>query len=99
MKTIIKRNLVIFCKPDDWTKLSTKLVEDFGPSILISWRMKRELGFTVRRHRGLVPINIDGTDPQEVIDPNLAYRYRYEQQIHLDFFNEAAHTWFQLKYL
>jgi hypothetical protein len=26
-------------------------------------------------------------------------RHHYSPQVHLDFFTEAAHSWFQLKYL
>ena len=35
-----------------WDKLKTKIVEDYGQStVLISWRLRDQLGFTVREHR------------------------------------------------
>lgn len=35
-----------------WAKLKSKIVEDYGQStVLISWRLRDTLGFTVREHR------------------------------------------------
>lgn len=35
-----------------WLKLRAKIVEEYGQStVLISWRLKDTLGFTVREHR------------------------------------------------
>jgi hypothetical protein len=51
----------------------------------------------VRRHKGLVP------HPQAEWEIMKAegwnHRYHYEDQVHLDFYNEAAQTWFVLKYV
>jgi hypothetical protein len=46
--------------------------------------MKRTLGFTVRRHREYVPKMSGGY---------------YEEQIHLDFYDEGAITLFRLTYI
>jgi hypothetical protein len=70
----------------------------------ISWRLKRELGFTVRNHKGLARWG-DGDDQEWLgkelmaLDPDLKNRYHYEDQVHLDFYNEAQMSWFVLKYL
>jgi len=35
-----------------WAKLKAKIVEDYGQAtVLISWRLRDTLGFTVREHR------------------------------------------------
>lgn len=95
MKVTIKKNLIIFHKPYEWADISQQLIRDYGPSIIISWKMKRELGFTVRHHKGLVPFKVDA----EALVSEFDHRYHYEDQIHLDFFNEATQSWFQLKYI
>lgn len=92
MKVTVKKNLIIFHNPNDWQEISAQLVKEFGPSILISWKLKRELGFQVRHHKGLV----QRTD-QYVED--YQGQYFYQDQVHLDFFTEAAQSWFQLRYL
>ena len=52
MKTKIKHNLVIFERESDWEIVREKIKKDFGATICaISWRLKRELGFTIRYHR------------------------------------------------
>jgi hypothetical protein len=97
MKTTIKHGLIIFHKPDQWSDLQARLVEDFGAKIAISFVCRRELGFTVRRHKGLVP------HPQaewEIMKrEGWDHRFHYEDQVHLDFYSESAKTWFVLKYL
>ena len=36
---------------DAWRKLQEKIIEDYGrTTMLISWRLKSTLGFTVREH-------------------------------------------------
>ena len=58
--------------------------------------MRRELGFSSRDHQGLEPyvqtVLVNGNVCEET-------RHHYSPQVHLDFFTEAAHSWFQLKYL
>ena len=85
-----KHNLIIFHDPDDWQKIYAKILEDFGPAIAIRWRMQRDLGFVYRYHKGLVP--------HEVMHPSEP-KMHYEQQVHLDFYDEKAQSWFELKYL
>jgi hypothetical protein len=75
---------------------------DYGTTIFtISWRLKRELGFTVRNHKGLVKWEDDGQGwlNKEFVEAEFKNRYHYEDQIHLDFYNEAQMSWFVLKYL
>jgi hypothetical protein len=94
LKVTIKRRLIIFHKPRQWEEIWTRLVAEHGEKIAISFVVRRELGFSVRRHRGLVP-----NDPN--VEPKLEWgsSMHYEDQIHIDFFSDAAQSWFQLRYL
>jgi hypothetical protein len=96
-KTTIKKNLIIFHKPHEWGEINQLIVKDFGIKMCISFVLRRELGFTVRAHQGLMPI-----DPAILGAPESSF-YRqthyYENQIHLDFFSDSAQSWFQLRYL
>jgi len=66
-----------------WNEIYIRIREEYGDSIiLISWKLKETLGFTVRRHR-----DYDRTLGHMVDD------------IRLDFYDEPAMTFFQLKYL
>ena len=69
----------------------------------ISWRTKRELGFTVRNHKGLVKWADDSDEnyqwQEEWLPDEFKNRYHYEEQIHLDFYNDAQQSFFMLKYL
>jgi hypothetical protein len=88
MKIQIKHNLIIFEDPYEWTFIRDKIKQDFGAQIFaISWRIKRELGFTVRQHKALTPWDEDSS------------RFSYRDQIHLDFYNESTLSWFVLKYI
>ena len=93
MRIKVKHNLIIFERPSEWEDISAKLIEQYGPSILISWKCKRELGFTVRHHQGLQPYDGDGEYA------NLKGRYYYSPEVHLDFYSESAQSFFVLKYL
>lgn len=94
MQLEIKRNLIIFRKPSEWEAISARIVREYGPSMLLSWIMRRELGVTVRRHKGLAPWDyIDDAHDE------LKGRYYYEDQVHLDFWSESAQSFFMLKYL
>lgn len=95
MRTTVKQNLIIFHKLHEWEDVRRRLVAEYGVSIMISWKMKRNLGFTIRYHKGLAPHSIDN----ELIIDDPKWQYHYEQQVHLDFFNESTQSWFQLKYL
>lgn len=94
MKIEIKKNLIIFHEPREWEEISARLVEEYGPSILISWKCRRKLGFTVRRHKGLVPF--------EYVDEahdSLKGRFYYEPRVHLDWYDEGLMSFFVLKYI
>ena len=98
MKTTVKKNLIIFHSVREFEELHHQLLEEYGRStMLISWRMKRELGFTIRHHQGLVPH--DETEWVVMKEQGWDHRYHYESQVHLDFYNEAQQTFFVLKYL
>lgn len=96
MKTTIKHNLIIFHRVREFEELHARMVEEYGKSTMfISWKMKRELGFTIRHHKGLVP-NVHDSD---WLEEEFQHKYHYEPQVHLDFYSEAAMSWFVLKYL
>jgi hypothetical protein len=97
MKTTVKKNLIVFYKPHEWTELAERLKDEYGPSIMISFTCKRKLGFTVRHHKGLVPH--DTVQWAQMKKEGWTHRYHYEDQVHLDFYSEAQQTWFMLKYL
>jgi hypothetical protein len=82
----------------EFEELHHHLLEEHGrATMLVSWRMKRELGFTIRHHQGLVPY--DDVTWEMRKDEGWDNRYHYESQVHLDFYNEAQQTFFVLKYL
>jgi hypothetical protein len=93
MNVEIKKGLIIFHDHWDWESISEKIIEEYGPSTMISWKLKRELGFTVRHHKGLVAYDSDN----KIED--LKGRYYYSPQIHLDFYDEVAQSFFALKYI
>ena len=89
-EVIVRKNLIIFCSTQHWDDVWKKILADNGANIVISWVLKRELGFTVRHHEKWTTFTPSGSQVE---------RHLLDRQIHLDFFNEAALTWFQLKYL
>ena len=95
-KVTVKQNLIIFHKPHEWDKIFNLIVKDFGVKMRISFVLKRELGFTVRDHKGLVPHTQEELALMGADWPN---KYHYEQQVHLDFYSNSALSWFQLRYL
>jgi hypothetical protein len=100
MKTTVKRNLVIFHDSDDWQQVLDCLAEDFGQTIRMRHIMRRELGFSARDHRGLVPNRkLGGVLDGYVFGTSDRPGYHYEYQVHLDFYSEASQSWFILKYL
>jgi len=108
MKVKIKKNLIIFEELYEWSTVEEQLKQEYGDNIfLISWRTKRELGFTVRHHRTLSTYEADWVEVDYVngavkihkIAADLEHRYHYIPQIHLDFYNDSSMTWFVLKYL
>jgi hypothetical protein len=66
-----------------WNTIYNQIRKEHGDStVLLSWKLKDTLGFTVRRHRDY--------------DPVKGYMVH---DIRLDFYDNAALTFFQLKYL
>jgi len=90
-RIIIKRNLIVFRDPEkDWTPIRRRLVKEYGQSIVLTYAMRERLGFSTRYHTHWIT---GGKEEGE-------YEFKYpEEQIHLDFYNEAAQSWFQLRYL
>lgn len=90
---VIKRNLIVFENEELWEPIRQKILAEYGPSYMISWVMKRELGFTVRVHQLWIIID------KNVWGEDITPRRHWQNQVHLDFFNDATQSWFQLKYL
>jgi hypothetical protein len=68
-----------------WDKLKSKIVEDYGQStVLISWRLRNTLGFTIREH-----IDYQSGANGGWITGNT---------IRLDFWDDHLQTMFLLKY-
>jgi len=97
MKVTIKKNLIIFHKVDEWSELFKKILQEHGNKIAISTVCRRELGFSIRRHKGLVPHPLDTWEVMK--SEGWKHRYHYQDQIHLDFYDPAQQTRFVLKYL
>ena len=89
-KITVKNNLIIFHRPGQWSDIYAQILQEYGMGMAVRPRLKRELGFTYRHHRGLEPNTEPGAN---------GTRYHYEDQIHVDFYSEQAQSWFQLKYL
>ena len=78
--------------------MSSRLRIEHGASTMyISSKCRRELGFTVRYHKGLVEHEKDTWSVMK--SEGFHNRYHYEEQVHLDFYNEAQMSWFVLKHL
>ena len=89
-KVTVKKNLIIFHNLGEWSDIYAMILRDFGMKMALRTQLRKEMGFTYRHHRGLV------TNEHPYKDgPSM----HYEQQVHVDFFSEAAQSWFQLKYL
>ena len=86
----IKKNLIVFHNPGEWSDIYAKILQQYGMGMAVRTRLKRELGFVYRYHRGLVP------NPNPRKDGPTMY---YEDQVHLDFYNESTQSWFILCYL
>ena len=90
IKVTVKKNLIIFHRPGEWSDIYAKILQEYGIGMAIRPRLRRELGFTYRHHRGLVPNEHPRRD-----GPTM----HYEDQVHLDFYNESAQSWFILRFL
>ena len=90
---VIKRNLIIFDNEELWEPIVQKILAEYGNHVMISWVMKRELGFTVRRYQNWITVN------KNYLGEDIVPRRHCQNQVHLDFFNDSTQSWFQLKYL
>jgi hypothetical protein len=73
-----------------WDRIYQQLAAEYPPSyLIIREKMRRELGFTVRRHACWV---------YEPDHSNSRSGY-YRDEIHLDFYAPGSDTFFVLKYL
>lgn len=79
---VVEKGMIIFKSRWRWEVISKKLIEEYGYSIMISWKSKKELGFVKREF--------------SYYDPNFGFAI---YDIRLDFYDESAQSWFQLKYL
>ena len=69
---------------DEWQQIRESIRATHGDSmVILSFKMKRELGFTVRHHRQRS--ETDGF-------------WGYHESIHVDFYSEQAKVWFLLTY-
>ena len=85
-RIVVKKNLIIFRDPaKDWTPIRKRLIKEYGQSIVLMYAMRERLGFSTRYHTEWIPTSLGNKYPEE--------------QIHLDFYNESAQSWFQLRYL
>ncbi len=89
-KVTVKKNLIIFHRPGEWSDIYAKILQEYGMGMAVRTRLRRELGFTYRHHRGLEP----NESPREN-----GPTHHYQDQVHLDFYNESTQSWFQLRYL
>ena len=89
-KVTVKKNLIIFHSPGEWSDIYATILRDFGMKMALRAQLRKEMGFTFRYHKGLV-----SNEHPYINSPSM----HYEEQVHLDFFSEAAQSWFQLKYL
>ena len=75
--------MTLILTESNWNTIYNQIREEYGDTtVIISWKLKETLGFTVRRHRDYNPINGHMVD-----------------DIRLDFYDEPAMTFFQLKYI
>lgn len=88
-KIIIKKNLIVFRKAGEWTDIYKAILRDYGMGMAVRTRLRRELGFTYRNHQEWIEFDRSG---------DRVRRY-CEEQVHLDFYSEAAQSWFILRYI
>ena len=88
-RVTVKKNLIIFHKPGDWSDIYAKILEEFGMGMALRTRLRRELGFSYRHYQEWITFDRSGDRERKYC----------EEQIRLDFYDEQAQSWFQLKYL
>jgi len=88
-KVIVKKNLIIFRNPGEWSDIYARILREFGMGMAVRTRLRRELGFTYRTFQEWIVFDRSGDRERKYC----------EDQIHLDFYNESAQSWFILRYL
>lgn len=77
----------------EWYFLHKKLLEEYPPSVmLLRYKMKEVLGFTVREHKEWI-------ETKPASEKQIRAKGYYKTSICLDFYNDSMETWFRLKYL
>ena len=79
----------MFRKPGDWTNIYSQILRDYGRGMMVRTRLRKELGFTYRHHQEWIEFDRTGDRPRSYC----------EEQIHVDFYSEAAQSWFILRYI
>ena len=51
-KVTIKKNLIVFHNPGEWSDIYAKILEQYGMGMAVKPRLKRELGFVYRYTKG-----------------------------------------------
>jgi hypothetical protein len=114
---------MIVLQPQQWNNvIKPKLIRDHGTKIIISYVCRRELGFTVREHKGWIDNPNYAAEMRKHLDKMEEIENRRSgphstedavewllmtqpskgervNQICLDFYNDAAETYFRLRYL
>lgn len=76
---------------DQWNNIHARLTVEHPASVmLLRYKMREVLGFTVREHQQWVELG-KGVDGRPY--------GRMQTWIYLDFYNNAMESWFQLKYM
>jgi hypothetical protein len=95
----VKKQTIIFDSEEDWLRVRQRIIDQYGLNVvLISWKLKRDLGFTVRRHKAYLPWE---KDQKELWGHTADLRHQYYpvNQVHLDFYNDSSLSFFILKFL
>ena len=85
----IKKNLIVFHNPGEWADIYAKILQQYGMGMAVRTRLRRELGFTYRNHQEWITVDSTNGRPRKYC----------KDRVHLDFYDEKAQSWFQLKYL
>jgi hypothetical protein len=88
-KITIKKNLIIFHRAGDWFDIYSAILRDYGMGMAVRTKLRRELGFTYRNHQEWIVFDRSGDRERKYC----------EEQVHLDFYSEAAQSWFILRYI
>lgn len=95
----VKQHSIIFDSEEAWEQVKQRIIKEYDKTtVLVSWRLKQELGFTISRHKAYLPWD-DNHKGNWGHDIGLQYRYYSVNQVHLDFDNDSSLSFFILKFL